>query len=71
MENDLEWCLIEYWFVSGGKSVYTSEKSGCDEKGDGSEEKPYKTAVQALKAAGEAPWPLIYVDAKEEGKVIN
>jgi len=29
-------------------TVYTSEKNGNDETGDGSEEKPFKTPLQVL-----------------------
>jgi len=48
--------------------IFTSEKSGSDESGDGSEAKPYKTVLQAMRHAGKEPFPTIYVDAKEEGK---
>ncbi|XP_026740598.1 asparagine--tRNA ligase, cytoplasmic [Trichoplusia ni] len=49
--------------------IYTSEKNGSDETGDGSEAKPFKTILQAMRHAGKEPFPTIYVDAKEEGKV--
>jgi len=48
--------------------VYTSEKNGSDESGDGSETKPFKTILQAMRLAGKEPFPTIYVDSKEEGK---
>ncbi|XP_046679659.1 asparagine--tRNA ligase, cytoplasmic-like [Homalodisca vitripennis] len=48
--------------------IYTSEKTGCDETGDGTENKPFKTVLQAMRHAGKEPLPTIYVDAKEEGK---
>uniref|UniRef100_A0A1B6GQ09 Asparagine--tRNA ligase, cytoplasmic n=1 Tax=Cuerna arida TaxID=1464854 RepID=A0A1B6GQ09_9HEMI len=48
--------------------IYTSEKTGCDETGDGTESKPFKTVLQAMRHAGKEPFPTIYVDAKEEGK---
>lgn len=51
--------------------IFTSEKSGCDEGGDGSEGKPFKTVLQAMRHAGKEPFPTIYVDSKEEGKVNN
>lgn len=51
--------------------IYTSEKRGNDESGDGSEEKPFKTILQAMRKAGKEPFPTIYVDAKEEGKVYD
>ncbi|XP_048482253.1 asparagine--tRNA ligase, cytoplasmic isoform X2 [Plutella xylostella] len=51
------------------KEIYTSDKRGSDETGDGSEDKPFKTILQAMRHAGKEPFPTIYVDAKEEGKV--
>ncbi|KAK4298626.1 hypothetical protein Pmani_029045 [Petrolisthes manimaculis] len=48
--------------------MYTSDKLGSDETGDGSEVKPYKTALQAMRKAGKEPFPTIYVDSKEEDK---
>lgn len=48
--------------------IYTSEKSGCDESGDGSESKPLKTILQAMRHAGKEPFPVIYVDSKTEGQ---
>ncbi|XP_071449844.1 asparagine--tRNA ligase, cytoplasmic [Hetaerina americana] len=47
--------------------IYTSEK-GNDENGDGTEFKPFKTILKAMHHAGKEPFPLIYVDSKEEGK---
>uniref|UniRef100_UPI00358FA314 asparagine--tRNA ligase, cytoplasmic n=1 Tax=Myxine glutinosa TaxID=7769 RepID=UPI00358FA314 len=44
--------------------LYTSERAGSDVKGDGSEENPYQTVLQALRAAQKEPFPTIYVDAK-------
>lgn len=58
-----------YMNVAG--EIFTSEKSGCDESGDGSEGKPFKTVLQAMRHAGKEPFPAIYVDSKEEGKVNN
>lgn len=46
--------------------VYTSEKNGNDESGDGSEEKPFKTALQALRHGKNEPCPVIMVDGKDE-----
>jgi len=48
--------------------LYTSEKSGNDETGDGTKENPLKTILQAMKQAGKEPFPCIYVDGKEEEK---
>jgi asparaginyl-tRNA synthetase len=49
--------------------LYTSDKTGCDESGDGSEAKPFKSILQAMRHAGKEPFPVIYVDAKEGGQV--
>ncbi|XP_023246501.1 asparagine--tRNA ligase, cytoplasmic [Copidosoma floridanum] len=49
-------------------SIYTSEKNGSDENGDGTESKPFKTILQAMRSAGKEPFPEIYQDAKEENK---
>ncbi|CAH1797939.1 unnamed protein product [Owenia fusiformis] len=46
--------------------LYTSEKKGCDESGDGTEGKPFKTILQAMRHAGKEPFPAIFVDAKGE-----
>lgn len=48
--------------------IYTSEKHGSDEHGDGTEQKPFKTILQAMRHAGKEPFPVIYTDAKEDGK---
>ena len=53
----------------GAGEMYTSEKRGSDETGDGTKTKPFKTILQALKIAGKEPFPSIFVDAKEEGQV--
>jgi asparaginyl-tRNA synthetase len=49
--------------------LYTSDKNGSDESGDGSEAKPFRTILQAMRHAGKEPFPVIYVDAKEGGQV--
>ncbi|XP_001352279.2 asparagine--tRNA ligase, cytoplasmic [Drosophila pseudoobscura] len=46
-------------------ALFTSEKSGSDESGDGSEAKPYKSILQAMRHAGKEPFPTIYVDSKD------
>lgn len=51
--------------------IYTSEKHGNDETGDGTEARPYKTAMQALRKAGKEPFPTIYVDGKEDNQVCS
>lgn len=55
--------------ISG--EIYTSEKNGNDEQGDGTEKKPFKTILQAMRAAGKEPFPTIYVDSKEENKAYD
>ena len=49
--------------------LYISEKDGNDETGDGSESKPVKTLLQAMRLAGVEPFPKFMVDAKAEGEV--
>lgn len=50
--------------------IYTSEKRGNDESGDGSLASPFKSVLQALRAAGgQDPLPTIKVDARAEGDV--
>lgn len=48
------------------KELYTSEKRGSDETGNGSAEAPFKTVLNAMKHAGSEPFPTIYVDTKDE-----
>ncbi|XP_034938975.1 asparagine--tRNA ligase, cytoplasmic [Chelonus insularis] len=48
--------------------IYTSEKNGSDETGDGTEAKPFKTILQAMRFAGKEPFPTIYQDSKESDK---
>lgn len=52
--------------ASPGATIYTSEKTGCDESGDGSEIKPFKTVIQAMRHAGGEPFPSIMVDGAKE-----
>ena len=50
--------------------IYTSEARGSDESGDGSRDRPFKSVLQALRAAdGKEPLPTIKVDAKAEEEV--
>ncbi|GBP92067.1 Asparagine--tRNA ligase, cytoplasmic [Eumeta japonica] len=51
------------------KEIYTSDKNGNDETGDGTEGNPFKTILQAMKCAGKEPFPPIYVDAKDSSKI--
>lgn len=48
------------------KALYTSDKHGSDETGDGTEQNPVKTVLKAMKLAGSEPFPPIYVDGKED-----
>ncbi|KAJ8950823.1 hypothetical protein NQ318_012687 [Aromia moschata] len=48
--------------------IYTSDSRGNDDTGDGSEEKPFKTILQAMRKAGSEPFPVIYVDGKADVK---
>ena len=49
--------------------IFTSEKNGNDQDGDGSEEKPFKTVIQAMRCAKSEPFPDIMVDGKDENNV--
>ncbi|XP_068140794.1 asparagine--tRNA ligase, cytoplasmic [Drosophila tropicalis] len=46
-------------------AIFTSEKRGNDETGEGSEAKPFKSILQAMRYAGKEPFPTIYVDSKD------
>ncbi|XP_017060886.1 asparagine--tRNA ligase, cytoplasmic [Drosophila ficusphila] len=46
-------------------ALFTSEKKGSDESGEGTESKPFKTILQAMRHAGKEPFPTIYVDSKD------
>lgn len=58
--------IFPYLFCCISGELYTSEKRGNDETGDGSEKNPFKTILQAMKHAGKEPFPQIYVDSKDE-----
>ncbi|XP_047139346.1 asparagine--tRNA ligase, cytoplasmic isoform X1 [Hydra vulgaris] len=45
-------------------AVYTSESTGSDENGNGTESAPFKTVLQAMRHVGQEPFPVIMVDAK-------
>lgn len=48
-------------------ALYSSEKNGSDETGDGTKEKPYKTTAFTLKQSGDiVKFSEIFVDAKDE-----
>ncbi|CAK6975246.1 asparagine--tRNA ligase%2C cytoplasmic isoform X2 [Scomber scombrus] len=48
--------------------LYVSDKSGNDQDGDGSQQKPFKTPLKAVMFAGKEPFPTIYVDSQKEGE---
>ncbi|XP_063229759.1 asparagine--tRNA ligase, cytoplasmic [Bacillus rossius redtenbacheri] len=48
--------------------IYTSEKTGSDDQGDGTKSKPFKSILKAMHHAAKEPFPTIYVDSKEEGQ---
>jgi len=48
--------------------MYTSEKFGNDNFGDGTESKLFKMILQTMKYAGRELFLLIYVDYKTEGE---
>ncbi|XP_022330665.2 asparagine--tRNA ligase, cytoplasmic-like [Crassostrea virginica] len=48
--------------------IYTSESTGNDETGDGTQEKPFQTILRAMKFAEQEPFPPIYVDSKKENE---
>lgn len=54
--------------TTGENVLYTSEKRGNDETGVGTEDKPFKTILQAMKTAGSEPFPTIFIDGKTEDK---
>lgn len=49
-------------------AIYTSQKNGSDETGDGSESNPFKTVLRAMHHAGKEPFPPIYQDSNEHEK---
>ena len=48
--------------------LYTSEKLGNDESGDGTKKAPFKTVLRAMREVGKEPFPPIMVDTKTEGQ---
>lgn len=54
--------------ISDMPPIYTSEKTGNDETGDGSESKPFKTVLKAMHTVGAEPFPQIMVDTKDPEK---
>ena len=59
----------DYFFNNfKGDPIYTSEKHGSDEHGNGTEEKPFKSILQAMRHAGKEPFPNIYQDSQKDGE---
>ena len=42
----LDWLLLFPVYLADGPTLYTSEKEGNDESGDGSLQKPFKTVMR-------------------------
>jgi len=59
-ESMLNYCTDEK------PALFTSEKHGSDENGDGTEGNPFKTVIQAMRSAKVEPFPVIMVDGKGE-----
>ncbi|XP_078052418.1 asparagine--tRNA ligase [Augochlora pura] len=53
---------------SSPDAIYTSQKNGNDETGDGSKCNPFKTVLSALRYAGKEPFPPIYQDSQDSTK---
>ncbi|EDW72681.1 uncharacterized protein Dwil_GK17133 [Drosophila willistoni] len=56
--------------MSGETGLYTSEKRGNDQSGDGTQKKPLKTILQAMRSVGE-PFPTIFVDSTAPGQIFE
>lgn len=50
-------------YIAG--DLYTSEKNGDDDTGDGTSVNPFKTVLRAMLFTGKEPFPNIYVDNKD------
>lgn len=48
--------------------IFTSERNGNDDTGDGTASNPFKTILRAMRFAKKEPFPTIYVDNKDESK---
>ncbi|XP_076646739.1 asparagine--tRNA ligase [Halictus rubicundus] len=53
---------------SSPDAIYTSQKNGSDETGDGSKCNPFKTVLKAMHHAGKEPFPPIYHDSQDNTK---
>ncbi|RWS06864.1 asparagine--tRNA ligase: cytoplasmic-like protein [Dinothrombium tinctorium] len=61
IENDVE--INEKMQNMSSGELYTSEQLGNDETGDGSESRPFKTILRAMRHAGKEPFPTIYIQS--------
>ncbi|KAG8456788.1 hypothetical protein GDO86_002537 [Hymenochirus boettgeri] len=52
----------------GLKEMYISEREGDDSTGNGTQDKPFKTVLKAMMAAGKEPFPSFYVDSQKENE---
>lgn len=57
-------CESSYFHITS--AIYTSDKNGSDENGNGTESNPFKTILRSMHFIGSEPFPVIYVDGKEE-----
>lgn len=57
-----------YILVLDMAPIFTSDKSGNDDSGDGSESKPFKTVLKAMHHSGVEQFPQIMVDSKDPEK---
>ncbi|XP_077138659.1 asparagine--tRNA ligase, cytoplasmic isoform X1 [Ranitomeya variabilis] len=48
--------------------MYISDKEGDDSTGNGTKEKPFKTALKAMLTVGKEPFPVFYVDSQKENE---
>ncbi|XP_033360464.1 asparagine--tRNA ligase, cytoplasmic [Bombus vosnesenskii] len=49
-------------------AIYTSQKYGNDETGNGTDTNPFKTILRAMRYVGKEPFPPFYQDSNEDGK---
>lgn len=66
LNNNYLYTKLDILIFQNTDAIYTSEKKGSDEAGNGTESAPFKTILQAMRHAGKEPFPTIYVDAKDE-----
>uniref|UniRef100_A0A914WAA3 Asparagine--tRNA ligase, cytoplasmic n=2 Tax=Plectus sambesii TaxID=2011161 RepID=A0A914WAA3_9BILA len=52
--------------ASDMKALYISDATGCDDSGEGTESKPFKTLLKGMLFAGKEPFPTFMVATKDE-----